>query len=430
MDLVVEGTTLTSRGPEPIRLGIQEGLFVDPRDEPADLTYDEGYLFPAAIDLHVHFREPGFPQKEDLTSGTKSAAYGGVGLALDMPNTDPATMTVEAYEAKAALVQRKAIIDVGLWAGLDPDLQAVELGDRATGYKLYAGPTTGDLLLADEEAWKQAVHAIAGTKRPMAVHAEHPARLADARQDEQAPWEPASHLRSRPGEAEVEALSLIAAEGHACGARVHAAHVSDPQSVDICRRHGITSEVTPHHLLLNSDDVEELGAYGKVNPPIRDEVDRQGLWEALVAGDLRCIASDHAPHTREEKEAGFDKAPSGLPGVETLYPMMLALAMDGQLPIERAIDACCTQPAKVIDVPAGSFDDGRWASWIHVPDQPREIHAEDLHSRCGWTPFEGHQGLFPDAMMVRGRWVLRDGELFSRPGDGRFVGGPGWDQEA
>ncbi|MDX1612002.1 MAG: dihydroorotase, partial [Candidatus Thermoplasmatota archaeon] len=224
----------------------------------------------------------------------------------------------------------------------------------------------------------------------------------------------------------VEALELLSAEAAACGAHLHAAHVSDPRSVPVLKRHGATSEVTPHHLLLNSKDVDRLGAYAKVNPPIRDEEDRAGLFQALAQGRLDCVASDHAPHTKAEKDAGFDEAPSGLPGVETLYPLMLAQALEGNISIQRVLDACCASPGRVLGLPVGTFETNQWASFVHVPETPQEIRAEDLHSRCGWSPFEGHMGLFPDALMVRGRWVMRDHELLARPGDGRFVGGPGW----
>lgn len=423
---VLEGTTLTADGPVPVRLGIDGERFVDPGDAPADVVFDDGFVLPAAIDIHVHYRDPGSPDKEDLTSGTTSAAFGGVALSCDMPNTDPATVTVEAYEDKARLVEEKAVTDVGLWAGLGADLAATALGDRATGYKLYAGPTTGHLLLADPASWKRAVAAVAPSGRPLAVHAEHPAVLDEARSHERRPDEPASHARSRPGRAEVEALTVISQEARRLGARLHGCHLSDPRSVDLAARAGFTTEVTPHHLFLDDADVDRLGAYAKVNPPVRDRATREALFEALASGRIDCVASDHAPHTRAEKEGGFDKAPSGLPGVETLYPMMLAEALAGRVTIERVLEACCTRPAGILGVPAGRLAPDHWASFVHVGEAPRTIRAEELHSRCGWTPFEGRAGLFPTSLAVRGRWVLEDGQLKARPGEGRFVGGPGW----
>lgn len=426
MVTVVEGKTLTSAGEELVRLGIEGERFVEPGG-PADLSFEEGYLFPAAIDIHVHFREPGDEHKEDLVTGTTSAAFGGVGLAVDMPNTDPATTTVDAYEAKAQRVDERALVDVGLWAGVGPEGACFDLGDRATGYKLYAGPTTGPLLVAEPEQWDEAVRHAAGTGRPLAVHAEHPALLARAREAERHPDDPASHARSRPGEAEVRVIDRLAPKAATAGTRLHGAHVSDPRSARILERHGHTSEVTPHHVLLDSHDVEEQGAFAKVNPPIRAPSKRKALFRALSQGRIGCVASDHAPHTVEEKEAGFDEAPSGLPGVETLFPLMLAKALEGEIAIDRVVDACCRSPAEVVDVPAGRLEVGALANLVHVPEAPREIRGDDLHSKCGWTPYEGRQGVFPDTLFVRGRPVIEDGELVAEPDQGRFVGGPAWE---
>lgn len=426
MAAILEGTTLTDAGPRELRIGVEGERFVEPGEGPADRVFEDGYLLPAAIDVHVHFREPGATHKEDLTTGSTSAAYGGVALAVDMPNTEPATTTVDRYEAKAERVEAKAVVDIGLWAGVGEEMACFDLGDRATGYKLYAGPTTGPLLLEEPEQWEEAVRHAAGTDRPMAVHAEHPALLARAREAEGHPEDPASHARMRPKEAEVRVIDRLAPLAATEGARLHGAHVSAPRSARILERHGLTSEVTPHHVLLDAKDVDRLGAYAKVNPPIRSPRTRKVLWEALTERQIGCVASDHAPHTREEKEAGFAQAPSGLPGVETLYPMMLAEALEGRIGVDRVLEACCRRPAELIGVPAGAVEPGRWANLVHVPEHPREIRSADLHSKCGWSPFEGRQGLFPDALMVRGSWVLEDGELTAQPGDGRFVGGPAW----
>lgn len=426
MVTVVEGTTLTPQGPEPVRLGITEDRFVDPGQAPADVTFEEGYLLPAAIDAHVHFREPGHEHKETLETGTRSAAYGGVALAVDMPNTDPPTTTPDAYRAKAERVKETAHVDVGLWAGVTPEGACFDLGDEATGYKLYAGPTTGPLLVDEPSAWKDAVQQAAPTGRPLAVHAEHPAMLRRARDAIQDPQAPSSHLKARPGKAEARVFEELTPLAEDEGTRLHGAHVSHPRSAKLLARHGHTGEVTPHHVLLDAHDVDKLGAYGKVNPPIRAPGTRKALWRLLREGTICCVASDHAPHTRAEKDASFDEAPSGVPGVETLYPLMLAAAFDGRLPIQRVLEACCRRPAQLLGIPAGRLEEGAWANLVHVPEELVTIEDERVHTRCGWTPFRGHPGVFPDALMVRGKWVLKEGDLVSKTGSGRFVGGPGW----
>jgi len=426
MVTVIEGRQLTDEGPEEVRLGIQGERFVEPPEGPADVVFEDGYLVPAAVDMHVHFREPGDEHKETIATGSRSAAHGGVALAVDMPNTSPATTTVDAYETKAERVEDSAHVDVGLWAGVGPGMACFELGDRATGYKLYAGPTTGPLLVEDPEDWEEAVREVAGTDRPMAVHAEHPALLARAREQVTDPEDPDSHLRGRPGEAEARVFERLAPEAEHVGARLHGAHVSHPRSVRLLDRHGHTGEVTPHHVLLDTEDVREQGAYAKVNPPIRTPGTREQLFQALADERLGCVASDHAPHTREEKDAGFDAAPSGLPGVETLFPLMLARAYEGRLSVERVLDACCRRPAEVLDVDAGRLEPGHLANLAHVPEEAARLGAEDVHTKCGWTPFVGHPVVRPDALTVRGSWALREGQLVAEPGQGRFVGGPGW----
>lgn len=425
-DLVVEGTTLTSEGPQPVSIGIQDDRFVEPDGSP-DLTFEEGYILPAAVDAHVHFREPGATHKEDIATGTASAAFGGVALACDMPNTEPATTERELYVAKANRVEANALVDVGLWAGVGPDMACFELGDEATGYKLYAGPTTGDLLIPDAEGWVTAVDHVAETGRPMAVHAEDPDILADARTQEDNPNEPGSHARMRPPEAEVRVVERLAPRAVEQGARLHVAHTSDPRTVDVVEEHGLTCEVTPHHVLLDGEDVDELGSLGKCNPPIRGPRVKDKLWQALVGGRIDCVASDHAPHTLEEKSGDFDEAPSGLPGVETLFPLMLAQALDGTIGIDRVLEACCSAPAELLDAPAGRIEPGLWANLVHVPEDPVQIGSREVHTRCGWTPFEDHLGLFPDHVMARGDWVIEAEDLVAKPGQGRFVGGPGWD---
>jgi len=424
---IVEGTTPAPEGDERVQIGIDGDTIVEPDGSEPDRVFDEGYLLPAAIDMHVHFREPGDTHKESIATGTRSAAYGGVGLAVDMPNTSPPTDTREAYEAKVRRVEASAHVDVGLWGGVSHDMSCFELGDEAIGYKLYAGPTTGELLIDDPDKWKEAVEQAADTSRPLAVHAEHPTILAEARADEDPPATIRDHNRLRPAEAEVRVIELLAHRADEAGAHLHAAHASDPRTVDAIERYEMTCEVTPHHALLDTDRADDQGALTKVNPPIRSAATREKMHKALYEGRIDAVASDHAPHTRDEKTQAFDDAPSGLPGVETLFPLMLAEAVRGHLPFDRVLDTCCRGPADILDVPAGRIEPGAWANLVHVPDDTVELALEDTHSKCGWTPYEGFEAVLPDALMVRGEWVLDERELVAKPGDGRFVGGPAWD---
>jgi len=417
---VLEGQTVGPRGTRALRIGVEDGVFVEPRDDLPVRAFTSGLLLPAGIDMHVHFRDPGAPQKEDFQTGTTAAAFGGIALVVDMPNTDPVTSTVDAYEAKLRAVRRKAVVDFGLAAGVDAKLRVFELGRRPLLYKLYAGPTTGDMLVEDEATWIEAARRATELGRPMSVHAEHPRLLEEARERAGPPDDPASHTRARPERAETAALAVLARAG---GALVHVAHASHPNTLAAARRHGFSAEVAPHHLFLSTDDLPKLGAYGKMNPPLRDPRARTTLLAAFAADANVAAASDHAPHTIQEKEAGFAGAPSGVPGVETMYPMLLAAAFAGEFPIARAVEACASRPADILGLRRGRLEVGFAADFIHVTDTREPVRAERLHSRCGWTPFEGREAVFPQSVYVRGRPVVQDGELVAAPGDGAAVEG-------
>jgi dihydroorotase len=194
------------------------------------------------------------------------------------------------------------------------------------------------------------------------------------------------------------------------GARIHIVHASTPEGVDAAAGAGMTTEVTPHHLLLSRDDLEELGTFGRMNPPLRDESRREALWERLVDGTVDMVATDHAPHTRLEKDRSVWDAPSGVPGVETALPLLLEAARAGEIGYERVRDVTAANPAERFGLDRkGRIEPGRDADLVLVdPERTRPIHGPDLHSRCGWSPFEAFDGVFPEWTMLRGRFVYRE----------------------
>ena len=380
-------------------------------DEPV-VDADGRLLLPGAIDVHVHFRQPGDPHKETWATGSKSAAAGGVTTVVDQPNTNPTTTTGEAFEEKAALA-RDSLVDYGINGGVteewDPDsLFACSL--FALG-EVFLADSTGDMGI-DADLFADAVGRAAAADVPVTVHAEdatlfdESARQGNAggtgRDADADRW---SAFRTADAEAAaVERAVEVAADSRA---QVHIAHTSTPEGIDAAAAAGATCEVSPHHLLLSRDDLDELGTYGRMNPPLRSEERRRAVFERVVDGTVDMVATDHAPHTVAEKEQGLWDAPSGVPGVETMLPLLLEAARRGDLSYERVRDLTATTPAEVFDLPRkGRVEAGADADLVLVdPDRPREIRGDDLHSKCGWTPFEGWQGVFPDLTLVRGHVV-------------------------
>ncbi|MDZ7701164.1 MAG: dihydroorotase [Halobacteriales archaeon] len=367
-------------------------------------------LLPGVIDAHVHFREPGFAHKETWATGSRSAAAGGVTTVVDQPNTDPPTVTGAAFDGKAELADA-SLVDWGINGGVTPDWAPEELLDRplfALG-EVFLADSTGELGI-EADLFATAVERAAAAGVPVTVHAEDATRFDETARDRD---DVDAWSAYRTPEAELAAIERAGAVAADHDVALHIAHTSTPEGVDAATASGLTCEVTPHHLFLSRDDLDELGTFGRMNPPLRSETRRQALLERVADGTVDLIATDHAPHTTEEKTAGVWDAPSGVPGVETALPLLLEAARRGELGYERVRDLTAANPADVFDLPRkGRIEAGRDADLVLVdPDEPREIRGEALHSRCGWTPFEGRQGVFPEWTMLRGEFAYRDGRF-------------------
>ncbi|UVE50985.1 dihydroorotase [Haloferax larsenii] len=391
---------------------------LDPVDGESTIDADENLLLPGAIDVHVHFREPGFEHKETWETGSRSAAAGGVTTIADQPNTDPTTTTGEGFDAKADRAAG-ACIDYGINGGVTPDWDPDSLFDRplfALG-EVFLADSTGDMGI-DADLFASAAERAAEAGVPVTVHAED-ATLFDesaiegdlggaGRDADSDAWS-----AYRRAEAEAAAVERAVRVGSESGAQIHIAHTSTPEGVDAAREGGATCEVTPHHLFLSRDDCDELGTYGRMNPPLRSEERREAMFERLADGHIDVVATDHAPHTTDEKDQSLLDAPSGVPGVETMVPLLLGAAVEGDLSLERVRDVVAANPADIFDLPQkGRIEEGADADLaLYDLDAAREIRGDDLHSKCGWTPFEGFTGVFPEWTMVRGETVW-DGEEF------------------
>ncbi len=371
--------------------------------------HGDALILPGCVDMHVHLRDPGLTEKEDFPSGTRSAALGGITTVVDMPNTRPPVTTRGVLQDKWARARGRAAVDYGLFAAPRSDGTVPTL-EEATAFKIYMAESTGNLQI-DEEDLGAVLHASGGLRRLVVVHAEDARRFRKVR-----PATLVDHSESRPKESEVSAIRTLT--GLRGEARVHIAHVTCAEALAEVPE-GVTTEATPHHLLL--DTSRPLNAFGKVNPPLRSPEDRKALWDAFASGRIDVLATDHAPHTREEKEEPFEEAPSGLPGVATSLPLLLRQVRAENLSLERLVDAMASRPAEILGIPKGRIEVGADADLV-VVDARRvaKITARRVRYKCGWTPFEGMEGIFPSTVYLRGERIVEDGEPITE-GAGRAV---------
>ncbi|MEN6519288.1 MAG: dihydroorotase [Methanospirillum sp.] len=413
LDLVLRNVRLPEG--RVVDLGIEDGR-VARTVGPAAETIDCAGLMvlPGAIDMHVHLRGGAQAYKEDWESGTRSALAGGVTVVVDQPNTVPPLETVEAFEARVAEGQRRSRCGFGVNGAVTPDAELEGLyaaGALAFG-EIFAAPSSygeaiGDTVLAT--AFKR----IAALDALATLHLEDPLPGTPATLEE--------HDRLRPAVGEEHALERVLALAPT-GLRLHCCHLTSPGAVRCATSAGATVEVTPHHLLLDREGFEDNDGRGRVNPPLRSRAGRDALRACLPEVDA--VASDHAPHTAEEKAHPFAEAPSGLPGVETMLPLLLARALDGAFPLERLIALTSTGPARILGIRPAGFAPGDRADFALFRPEAEPVRAARLHSRCGWTPYEGMPAVFPERVVLAGELAYDHGRFVDVPG--AWVSGKGY----
>jgi dihydroorotase len=395
------------------------------------------HILPGAIDVHVHFRDPGYPQKEDFTSGTAAAAFGGVTTIFDMPNTVPTVGTPEVLAAKHKMASEKAHVDYGLYAVLGEDTienvpALIETG--VIGFKLYMGNTFGKIASPSTGAMLEAFEVVAPTGKRISLHAETNSIMErrETRLRQAGRTDPLAHLASRPAIVAIEAVSRAAILAEWTGARIHILHISSADELRPLREAkargvDITGETCPHYLMLSADDYARNAGVIRVNPPVREKRNQEPLWAALADGTVDIIATDHAPHSREEKTRNdmFD-VDCGFPGVESQMPLMLTQVNAGRMTIMDYVALSAAKPAKIWGLypHKGVIAPGAEAD-IAVVDLKREMTLDDakLQSRAKITPWHGRnvKGL-PIHTLVRGRFVMRDRTLVEGTrGHGRSV---------
>jgi dihydroorotase len=377
-------------------------------------------ILPGAIDVHVHFREPGLTYKEDWYTGSCAAAAGGVTSVVDQPNTIPPTTTIKAYKKKLKLAGQKSIVDYGINAGVIENAELEQL------WKLGA-IAFGEIFLANSTAevnytlLHSALERIAKLRGLACIHAEDSA-LIKQNLKKYKYLTPIAYSRIRSAQCEAVAikkvLNLNAKLKHK--PRLHICHLSTKLGLKLLKQSRCTAEVTPHHLLLNLKDYSRLGNLAKVNPPLRGKMDQLALLRAFIKGEVSILASDHAPHLPIEKQ-DLERAPSGLPGVETMLPLLLAMVRKRFIPLQRLVNAASKHPAKIFKIKnKGEIKPGMDADLLITDLKLAKIKTSKLHSKCGWTPFEGFEAVFPKLTLLRGNIIFKE-EIACERGFGKLL---------
>ena len=423
-DLIIKGGQVAAPGGVTAAdIGVTEGRIAALGDldhgQAAEIFDATGlHVLPGVIDTQVHFREPGNEHKEDLESGSRAAVLGGVTAVFEMPNTNPATLSDADLADKLLRAKGRMFCDhaffIGAAAETAGEMARLERLPGCAGVKMFMGSSTGNLLVPDDESVWQVL--ISGSRR-MAVHSEDEDRLKERRALVEGGADPAMHPVWRDAETAMLATTRLLGLARKAGRRVHVLHITTAGEMDILAgaKDIATVETTPQHLTLTAPDCyERLGTYAQMNPPIRTGEHRDGLWRGIAEGVIDVIGSDHAPHTREEKERPYPESPSGMPGVQTLLALMLDHMNAGRLSLDRVVDLTSAGPARVYNIAGkGRIARGYDADFSIVDLKAEWTISNDwIASKCGWTPFDGMSVTGrPIATILRGRTVMRDAEI-------------------
>jgi dihydroorotase len=375
------------------------------------------HVLPGVIDSQVHFREPGLEWKEDLESGSRAAVLGGVTSVFEMPNTEPTTTDADALADKLTRASGRMHCDHAFYVGGTHEnaryLGELERLTGCCGVKVFMGASTGTLLVPDDEGVAAILTHI---RRRAAFHSEDEYRLAERRPlARTGDW--TSHVEVRDAESAIRSTRRLVGLAKGLGKRIHVLHVTTAAEIAYLAEHKDVAsvELTPQHLTLTAPEAyERLKGFAQMNPPIREAAHQAALWRGIEMGVADVLGSDHAPHTREEKARPYPASPSGMPGVQTLVPVMLTHVANGRLSLERFVDLTSHGQQRVF----GLADKGRIAEGYDADltlvdlAARRVLRHEDMAARCGWTPFDGMETIgWPMATIIRGLTVMRDGDL-------------------
>ncbi len=376
-------------------------------------------VLPGVIDTQVHFREPGANDAENLESGSRAAIAGGVTSVFEMPNTNPPTSTFKEFNNKLSAANNRMFCNYAFYFGATPDnmkeLASVNTLQGCCGVKLFAGSSTGNLLVSQE---KDIEKVISNSSKIISVHSEDENILL-SRKKFIKEGDVSSHPVWRNEECALESTKRVVRLAQKYKKKIHILHVTTKQEIDFFseKRDGVTFEITPQHLTLFAPDCyENLKTFSQMNPPLRSKDHHDRLWDAVKESLVSTIGSDHAPHTKEEKNRKYPLSPSGMPGVQTLLPVMLDHVNKGKLKIEQLIKLVCENPCDLFGIKNKGYIKENYDSDLTIVDMNKEVVIKDdwIESKCGWTPFNNYKIKgFPVATIVNGEIVMENNKIIS-----------------
>ena len=376
-------------------------------------------VLPGVIDTQVHFREPGANDAENLESGSRAAVAGGVTSVFEMPNTNPPTSTFKEFNNKLSAAKNRMFCNYAFYFGATPDnmkeLASVNTLEGCCGVKLFAGSSTGNLLVSKE---KDIEKVISNSSKIISVHSEDENILL-SRKKFIKEGDVNSHPVWRNEECALESTKRVVRIAQKHKKKIHILHVTTKQEIDFFseKREGVTFEITPQHLTLFAPDCyQKLKTFSQMNPPIRTKDHHDKLWEAVKKSLVSTIGSDHAPHTKEEKNRKYPLSPSGMPGVQTLLPVMLDHVNNGKLKLEQLIKLVCENPCNLFGIKNKVYIKENYDADLTIVDMNKEVVIKDnwIESKCGWTPFNNYKVKgFPVATIVNGEIVMENNKIIS-----------------
>ena len=379
IDLALSGNKIKKVG----KIDLNSGKVFDATDK---------IVLPGAIDTQVHFREPGANDAENLESGSRAAVAGGITSVFEMPNTNPPTSTFKEFNNKLSAARNRMFCNYAFYFGATPDnmkeLASVNTLEGCCGVKLFAGSSTGNLLVSQE---KDIEKVISNSSKIISVHSEDENILL-SRKKFIKEGDVTSHPVWRNEECALESTKRVVRLAQKHKKKIHILHVSTKEEIDFFseKRDGVTFEITPQHLTLYAPDCyENLKTFSQMNPPLRSKDHYDRLWDAVDETLVSTIGSDHAPHTKEEKNRKYPLSPSGMPGVQTLLPVMLDHVNKGKLKIEKLIKLVCENPCDLFGIKNKGYIKENYDADLTIVDMNKEVVIKDnwIESKCGWTPF-------------------------------------------
>ena len=419
MDLTLFGSCLIGESLKETFIGIRDGrierISEDRIESRRHLDLTGKIILPGFIDPHVHFRDPGMTQKEDFTTGSLSALFAGVTTVFDMPNTIPPAISYDSLMAKKMAVKGRSYVDYALYMGLGSETSPWDMmraRDKVPGFKLFLGPTTGDLLNDDEDRIRKQLSVAKEKRKVVSVHAEDSRHIRFTTAEDCI-----GHDDNRPIRSEVSAIRKVKDCG---GGLINICHCTNEAAALEAKEYGFTSEVTLHHLILNRESVGpesserevQMGSHYKVNPPLRGRAEQERLFQSFIQGNISMIGSDHAPHLGREKAIRFNDAPSGIPSIEVTMPILMNMVRRGAVPLKLVSKMASVTPSKVFNLNKGRIGEGFDADLaVFGMDDVRDVDISNLHGKSDYSPYQGMAAIFPECVILRGNVQIQDHAL-------------------